>query len=108
MLKFISWILVGFMAILMPHGFWVYYAIFAKYISVIFFGLMNLIVADILYIFVDKQIVPLFERSNTARKALVITSGYILPVVLTFTIFIINYLEFANVCVEYLAVNTIA
>jgi hypothetical protein len=96
------------MAILMPHGFWVYYGILAKYISVIFFGLMNLIVADILYIFVDKQIVPYFERSTKGRKALIITSAYILPVVLTFTIFIINFLEFTNVCVEYLAVNSIA
>lgn len=108
MLKFISWILVAFMAILMPHGFWVYYGIFAKYISVIFFGLINLIVADILYIFVDKKILPYYERSTTGHKAFIITSGYILPVVLTFTIFLINYLEFANVCVEYLAVNTIA
>ena len=34
--------------------------------------------------------------------------AYVLPVVLNFTIFIINYVEFGNVCVEFSAVNTIA
>ena len=106
-LKFFSFFLLVSMNILSHHNYWVYYGIVAKYISLVFFLVMNIQINDILYIIAEWHVIPQMTESQKC-KLFVTLFYYVFPGLATIGLFVYNFAVNSGVCSEFLGMNIIA
>lgn len=105
LLKFMSFATILMFNMFIPLRVWIFYGLFAKFISVIVLALQIVILNDILLIFCEKYMVP-FRQSGKCGLVTTMILGIIIPVISNLSLFAYNFVVYTPLCTPYLLINT--